>query len=105
MPSSGAEGGAYEVRESALIAQAFRRLQRQATREGRGKEFLRAASEVFECLQRAPLQFGEPLYYLPNLRLQVRCVSIRPLYVDFAVCEDRPIVFIKAVKLFSPQDS
>jgi hypothetical protein len=30
-------------------------------------------------------------------------VAVRPLYVDFAVSEDQPLVFIKAVKLLSVQ--
>jgi hypothetical protein len=28
---------------------------------------------------------------------------VRPLSVDFAVCEDRPLVFIKAVRLLAAQ--
>jgi hypothetical protein len=105
MPSPGAESGPYEVHNSAAIAQAFLRLQRQATREGRGQEFLRAAREVYEHLCQKPSEYGEPLYRLSALHLQVRCVAVRPLYVDFAVEEDRHLVFIKAVKLLSAQTS
>lgn len=105
MASAGAEGGAYQVHNSTAIAQAFRRLQRQATREGRGEELLRAARAVYEHLRQSPLEFGEPLYRLPALRKQIRCVAVRPLYVDFAVCEDQPLVFIKAVKLLAAYDS
>jgi hypothetical protein len=105
MTSSGQTGDEYEVHNSDAIAKAFLRLQRQATREGRGEEFLRAGRAVYDRLRRDPTAFGEPLYRLPALRLQVRCVAIRPLYVDFAVCEDRPLVFIKAVKLLAKQES
>jgi hypothetical protein len=74
-------------------------LQAQANREGRGQELLKAARTVHERLSRDPMDFGEPLYRLPSLRMQVRCAAIRPLYVDFAICEDRPLLFIKSVKL------
>jgi hypothetical protein len=48
---------------------------------------------------------GEPLYRLPVLRMQVRSVAIRPLSVAFAVCEDRPLVYINAVKLLAAPGS
>jgi hypothetical protein len=94
-------GGPYQVHNSRAIARTFQLIQRQASREGRGEELLRAARQVYERLRRDPTTFGEPLYRLPALRIQVRCVAVRPLYVDFAVCEDRPLVFIKAVRLLS----
>jgi hypothetical protein len=101
MPSSSAEGGAYEVHNSRAIAQAFLELQAQASLEGRGEELLRATREVYQRLRKDPTEFGEPLYRLTALGMQVRCVVVRPLYVDFAVCEDRPLVFIKAVRLLA----
>ena len=99
MAESEVPGSSYEVKNSKNIARAFLRLQRQATREGRGKEVLAAARQLYERLQQDPNELGEPLYRLALLGLRIRCVALGPLYVDFAVCEDRPIVFIKAVKL------
>jgi hypothetical protein len=99
MVAAGAGGGGYEVHNSTALAQAFLSLQRQAKQEGRGQELLQAAKMVYRRLCRDPTEFGEPLYRLPALRMRVRCVAVRPLYVDFAVCEDRPLVFIKSVKL------
>jgi hypothetical protein len=101
MSSPSSEGGEYQVHNSGAIAQAFLQLQRRAIREGRGPDMLRAAREIYEHLRRDPNEFGEPLYRLPNLLMQVRNGVIRPLYVDYAVCEDRPLVFIKAVRLLS----
>jgi hypothetical protein len=66
---------------------------------------LTAIREVIVRLRNDPTEFGEPLYRLPVMRMQLRCASIRPLYVDFAVCDDRPLVFIKAVKLLASQKS
>lgn len=104
-PAAGSGNGSYEVHNSDLISKAFLRLQRQAEQEGRGRELLHAARAVFERLCRDPMEFGEPLYRLAALRLQVRSAAIRPLYVDFAVCEDRPLVFIKSVRLLPKSKS
>ncbi|HWG44334.1 MAG TPA: hypothetical protein VN688_16265 [Gemmataceae bacterium] len=100
MSSPSGEGG-YEVHNSAAIAQAFLQLQHQAVQQGRGEELLRAARNVYDRLRQDPNEFGEPLYRLPALRLQVRCAVARPLSVHFAVCEDRPLVFITVVKLLA----
>ena len=101
MSAPSSEGGPYQVHNSKAIAQAFLELQHQATQEGRGAEVLQAAREIYERLRHDPNEFGEPLYHLPNLQMHVRTGLIRPLNVDFGVCEDRPLVFIKAVRLLS----
>lgn len=67
-------------------------------------EFLDAIRHVVHRLRHDPTEFGEPLYRLPILRMEVRCAAIGSLYVDFGVCEDRPLVFIKAVKLLATPD-
>jgi hypothetical protein len=105
MSPSDPPGPPFQVSFSGVMAEAIRQLQRQASREGRGEDFLSAVRAVVERLRQDPLGFGEPLYRLPVLGLQVRCGAVRPLYVDFAVCEDRPLVFLKAVKLLSQQDT
>jgi hypothetical protein len=101
MSSPSFEWSEYQVHNSGAIARAFLQLQHRAIREGRGTEMLSAAREIYEHLRRHPNEFGEPLYRLPNLCMSVRNGVIRPLYIDYAVCEDRPLVFIKAVRLLS----
>jgi hypothetical protein len=95
----------YEVHGSASIAAAIRRVYRQASRQGRGEIALRALREIVRRLKLDPFDVGEPAYRLPSLQMQVRTVSIRPLVVHFAVCEDRPLVFIRRVKLLSDKGS
>lgn len=101
MASSNGKSG-YEVHNSAAFAREFRRLQRQAARQGRGEAFLHAARAIVDRLQQDPNEFGEPLYRLPVLRMQFRCAVNRPLSVTFAVCEDRPFVFLMVIKLLAP---
>jgi hypothetical protein len=91
----------FQVAFSGAIALKVRQLQGKALRQGRGKEFLQAFRKAIDRLQSSPRSFGEPLYLLPVLRMQIRCAVLRPLYIEFGVSEDRPLVFIKDVKLLS----
>ena len=60
---------------------------------------LDAFRQAVERLHKDPKNFGEPLFRLPVLRMQVCTAVVRPIAIDFAVCTDRPLVFIKGVKL------
>jgi hypothetical protein len=88
-------GGSYRVLASQNLAATFRRLYRQAKQEGRADEFMSAVRRVAQRLLRSPLDFGEPLYRLPALHLEVRHGAIGPLLIYFAVHENRPLVFIQ----------
>jgi hypothetical protein len=94
-------GPRYEVHCSGLVARELRDLQRQASRAGQGEAMLSAFRQIVERLREDPNEAGEPLYRLPALRMQVRQMVVRPLAVDFALCEDRPLVFIKGATLLS----
>jgi len=91
----------FAVHCSGAITEIIRRVHRQAWRQGRGKAVTRAFRQVIRRLETDPLHLGEPAYRLPGLRMQVRTAIVRPLVIDFAICEDRPLVFIKGVKLLS----
>jgi hypothetical protein len=92
-------GGPFEIHASAFLLEAFRRIQRRATLEGRGLEVLQAMKYIRQRLSRDPTNFGEPLYRLPALRMQIRFSVIGPLAIHYGVCEDRPLVFIKGIRL------
>jgi hypothetical protein len=104
MPADNRGEPRYQVHGSEAIAQALRQIQRRAAREGQGEEVLSAFRGIAHQLGRDPLTVGEPLYRLPALRLHIRSVAIWPLVVDYGVCEDRPFVFLRAVKLLSKAD-
>lgn len=89
------EGGPrYDVELSGAVARSIRKLQRRASQAGFGDLVLAAFRQIVARLESDPLDFGEPLYRLPALRMNVRSAAVRPLIVDFSVCEDRPTVFI-----------
>jgi hypothetical protein len=102
MTSPGNGRRLYQISFSEVISAEIRRLQRRASRQGRGEDYLQALRAAVDRLHHDPNEFGEPLFRLPVLRIQVRCAIIRPLYIDFGVCEDRPLVFLRAVKLLGP---
>ena len=99
MPSSTNGQSQYRLVLSGMIRKDLHRLQNLASLEGRGDGFLGALREIVDSLVHRPREFGEPLYQLSAMRLQVRFVAVRPLLVHFAVHEDYPLVFIKAVAL------
>jgi hypothetical protein len=99
MPHFQSNGGSFRVHSSKNIGVAFEKLYKQAKHEGRADAFMDAAREIDHRLRRDPDDFGEPLYRLPALQLEVRHAVIAPLLIYFAVHEDRPLVFIKQVVL------
>jgi len=58
-----------------------------------------AYREIVHRLQRDPQVFGEELYTLPILHLDVRQAAIHPIVVDYGVHEERKIVFIQGFKI------
>ena len=72
-----------------------------AMQRGKGQQFLHAFRQIVYQLRDTPLTFGEPLYRLPALQLLVHHGAIAPLYVHYAVHENRPLVFITDFKMSS----
>jgi hypothetical protein len=99
------QGDGQPVRYHVTLAGAARavleQLSVQARQAGTGQQFLAALREIGERLRNDPLNFGEPQYRLPALRLLVCQAIVAPLVVDFAVHEDRPLVFIRGFRLLS----
>ena len=89
----------FDVRMSALTRSVVRRLHQQAMQRGVGQRFLAAFRQIIERLRKDPQVFGEALYRLPALKLQARQAVVSPLVVDYAVHEDRPLVFIRGFKI------
>jgi hypothetical protein len=104
MASAGNGEPRFRVHFSGVTKENVHQIQLQAWQEGRGQAFVSAFRAIGLRLMSAPLDFGEPLYRLPALRMQIRHAVVGPLLVYFGVCEDRPLVFIKEITLL-PQKS
>ena len=92
-------GPRYDVYCSGAVAHSIHEVHQQASKQGRGTAMVDALRQAIQRLKWNAADIGEPLYQLPALRMQVRTAVFRPIAVDFAVCTDRPLVFIKGVAL------
>jgi hypothetical protein len=104
MPHFESNGGSFRVHSSKDVAVAFEKLYRRAKAKGQADAFIAAARDIAARLQRDADEFGEPLYNLPALNLEVRHAMVAPLLIYFAVHKDRPLVFIKRVALLPEED-
>jgi len=103
MPAPGDGARIYTVHCSGVVAAEIRRVHGHAWSQRRGRAVTHAFREIVRRLERAASQVGEPAYRLPGLRLQIRTCVVNPLVVHFAVSEEHPLVFIKAVRLLPPR--
>ena len=91
----------YDVQISGQDRALLKQRHREAAQAGKGKKFLAALRQILGRLRDEPLVFGEPLYRLPALRLLVRQAVVLPLVVDYAVHEERRLVFVRGFKVLS----
>jgi hypothetical protein len=79
----------------------LKRLHQDAAKKGTGAQFVSAFRRIVERLERDPLAFGEPLYHLPILKLEVRQAVVDALVVVYGVHKDKPLVLIRSFKVLS----
>jgi hypothetical protein len=91
----------YSVHLAGITKAEIKNLHVQARADGRSKRFLRALRRIIEQLQSQPLVFGEPLYRLPALKLLICQAVVDIVAVYYAVHDERPIVFVHALKVLS----
>jgi hypothetical protein len=76
----------------------LRQLGRRAWQAGMAGELARALREIDSRLRTDPVAFGDPGYRLRHLALLTCRGSRPPLYVYYAVDEDRRIVYVTEFK-------
>lgn len=89
----------YAVSMSQFHQARLLQLHEQAEASGRSLRFLNAYREILGRLKRDPRVFGEQIYSLTVLKLEVRTAAIHPLIVHYGVHQERKIVFIQGFKL------
>jgi len=92
----------FYVDASVELRERIKLLHRLAIEQDRGEFFISSFKEIYSHLHDDPFEFGEPLYTLPMLRLQVRTASILPVVVTYGVSSDSPMVVIKDVQMLNP---
>jgi len=97
--------GPFEVHCSAKNQAIFRAIQRKASRKGLGEAVLSAIKRIWQRLTDDPIEFGEPMYTLPALHLDVRHGAIAPLMVYYGGHQQLPFVVIKGVVALPSRDA
>jgi len=92
-------GTLYEISFSGFIAQEIKKLHKNAKAMGIGKEYVEALTYAVFRLQHQPWSFGELVSHLKVAKLMVHVRIVKPLLIEFAIHEEKPIVFIKRVEL------
>jgi hypothetical protein len=85
------DNGGYRVDCSVVVFDALRKLQRQATRGGRGQAFISAFRRIIQSIRSRPNTVGEPMYRLPSLRLRIRMIVVSPLVIGIWCLGDTPV--------------
>jgi hypothetical protein len=94
-------GPPYEVIFSGSTRNQFKDLCREAAPHGLEKAVLSAARAIIARLRSDPRGFGESLYTLRGMKLEVRIGIELPLVVSYGVHEEKPLVFIRKI-FFTP---
>lgn len=87
----------YRVSFAGNSKQQLNALRAEAIRLGIDKEFASAAKWIHERLTTAPLEWGDPLYRLRYLELNLYRGTHAPLNVIYAVDEQRRLVYLTQV--------
>src|SRR5262245_38213217 len=91
----------YDVRLSEQNRALLRKRHAEAAQRGEGKRFVSALRQIIDRLQKDPVNFGEPSFHLPALKLTIYRAAVAPLVVEYGVHEEKPVVFIRGFRVFS----
>lgn len=69
-----------------------------ASSAGVGRDILLAMRDILARLRLDPNVFGEPMYHLRAMKMAVRKAAIAPVYVEYGVHDDKPVVVIRRVR-------
>ena len=94
-------GQEYNVQMVGLAKSQLKQHYFEAAAAGTGQRLSAALRQIVSRLQKDPLNFGEPLYRLPTLNLQVRKGAIAPVAGFYGVHNEKPLVWINGFKMLS----
>jgi hypothetical protein len=89
----------FRVSTSGQIADEIKSLLPIAVEQGKEDSFYQGLEAIYKTLENEPGKFGEPLYHLKNLNLEMRAGIISPFAVTYGVNYAARTVFISKVTL------
>ena len=69
-----------------------------AAAAGVGRAVVDAIGQIWRRLEHGPRDFGEPMYHLRAMKMEVRKAAIAPIYVEYGVHDDQLVVVIRRVR-------
>lgn len=91
----------YSISMSKVQRAKLKQLHQEQDALGLGQQFLSAYRTIVRRLQTDPKVFGEALYRLPALQLELHQAIVAKIVVDYAVHEHLKFVFIQGFKVLS----
>lgn len=95
--SNGKQHSHYSLGSAGIATAQLEEILAAATAAGTQDAEIAAMTEIMAILRSEPKHFGEPLYHLRSMGMTIRCAVILPLYVEYGVHEEQPVVVIRRV--------
>lgn len=102
MTESNGHPPGFAVELTGLARAQLRAIGRHAKYSGTADTIADAFRRILHRLGRDPREFGEPMYHLKAMRMHVFNATVRPLYVEYGVHDEEPIVVIRYAARMSP---
>lgn len=96
--TNGAAGPRYSVSMTGAARAEYLEIARQSVALGRDEAVSAAMRQTSDRLRRNPRQLGDPLFHFRNMRMTVMNAAVPPLYIEYGVHDDQPVVVIRRVR-------
>ncbi len=95
--SNGTPRPRFSVSQAGYSSAGFQAILDEAISVGGEQIVLDTYEGIVDRLENDPGQFGEPLYHLPKLKLAIRCAAVAPLYVEYGLHDEKPVVLVRRI--------
>ena len=102
MTTANGSPGRYSVDLTGMARADYLEAIRAAEAVEAGRAVIDGMGRVLERLRRDPREFGEPMYHLDAMRMEVRNAATASIYIEYGVHDDQPVVLIRRVRWLGP---
>lgn len=102
MTTSNGSLGRYSVDLTGVARADYLAAIRAAEEVEAGQSVIDGLSRIWARLQHDPREFGEPMYHLDAMRMEVRNAAMASIYVEYGVHDDKPVVLVRRVRWLGP---
>lgn len=95
--SNGTQRPSFRVVTLESARQQLLAITEQVADANAGGEVAAAIRRIYARLKSDPRDFGEPLNHHPAMKLTVRRAAIVPVFVEYGVHDEKPIVFVRRI--------